>query len=57
MRPRIHVVLTPEEQKCFTNWSRGIVASVVVLAVATMALSLFQREDTTPKSVVADQQR
>jgi hypothetical protein len=57
MRPRLHVVLTPEEQRCFANWSRGVVASVVLLAVATVAVSLFQREATTPLSVVAEQQR
>ncbi len=57
MRPRIHVVLTPEELECFVNRSRGVVMSVILLAVVMMAVSLFQREATPPLSVVAEQQR
>jgi hypothetical protein len=57
MRPRVHVVLTPEEQRCFANWSRGVVTSVILLAVATVAVAFFQHEATPPLSVVAEQQR
>jgi hypothetical protein len=57
MRPRIHVVLTPEEQKCFTNWSRGVIMTVILVAVATLALPVFQRAATAPLDVVATQGR
>jgi hypothetical protein len=55
MRPRIHVVLTPEDQRTYVIWSRGVVAAVVLLAVAVMAVPLLSRAITAPASVVAVQ--
>jgi hypothetical protein len=57
MRPRINVVLTPEEQRTYVIWSRGVVTAVVLLAVAVVAVPLLQRVIMAPVSVVAAQER
>lgn len=57
MRPRIKVVLTPEEQRTYVIWSRGVVTAVVLLAIAVVAVPLLQRLIMAPVSVVAAQER
>jgi hypothetical protein len=53
MRPRIHVLLTPEEQKTYTNWSRGVVGAVILLAVVVVGVPLLSRAIVAPVSVAA----
>jgi hypothetical protein len=57
MRPRINIVLTPEDQRTYVIWSRGVVTAVVLLAVAVVAVPLLQRAIMEPVSVVAAQER
>jgi len=57
MRPRIHVVLTPEEQRTYTIWSRGVLAAVVLLAVGVVGVPLLSRAIMAPVSVAAAQAR
>jgi hypothetical protein len=55
MRPRIHVLLTPEEQRTYTIWSRGVVGAVVLLAVVVVGVPLLSRAIVAPVSVAAAQ--
>jgi hypothetical protein len=55
MRPRINVVLTPEDQRTYAIWSRGVVTAVVLLAVAVVAVPLLSRAVMAPVSVAAAQ--
>ena len=56
MRPRINVVLTPEDQRTYVIWSRGVVTAVVLLAVVVVGIPLLARAITAPASVVAVQE-
>jgi hypothetical protein len=42
MRPRIHVALTPGEPADVATWSRRMLGTCAIVALAFLALSLFQ---------------
>ena len=56
MRPHINVVLTPEDQRTYVIWSRGVVTAVVLLAVVVVGIPLLASAITAPASVVAVQE-